>query len=341
MNDKQNNYKDNFIISSKDLIWSTKLFFLSICFAFFVSITVYILMLTYSQPEPVNQAIVSTASAATAKVTVTSNYVNPMWSIFFFNSIAAFFAVIGTGVFMVFHKILINDIAIREKYSFYTRSSILFEKMVMPFFRVLIKIAMIADRDLSAVNFKDYSDNDSIWNSCGYDKKEYIIMAYMLPFTIPLMVIVVNGLLAGILLAFFTFDGAMTGYLLLDITGIIIGVLYNITYFMLLILPHGIIELPAIIIAASLGYRFAYIQAHDVIDKKLFSGNDIKSLRQDAAYTLVLTKKYILSAYIWKMLTIVIFMLLVAAYIETYITLEMANSTMIAINEILIHLIAE
>ena len=328
MKDIENGNRDRFNISLKDVKWSVRVFMLSAISAFVFGIVAYILMLAFAEPEPVSEVIINTASAATAKVVVTSDYISPMWAIFIFNSIAASCAVIGTGLFMIVHQMLVSDINIRPKHRLYARFSILFEMIIMPANRLLIKITNLVDRDFSSIGRSDQDKKGTIWEYCGYGKDEYRMFAYMIPYTVPLLILMVNGFLMGILFAFFTFNGAMTGFQLFGMEGITIGVFYNVIYFFISIVPHGIIEIPIILVAAALGYRFAHIQAHDVIDKELFNGNDIESLKKDASYIFDTTKGYILSRYTWKMMGIIILSLLVAAYIETYVTLGIVEKVM-------------
>ncbi|WP_407355220.1 stage II sporulation protein M [Methanolobus sp. WCC5] len=319
-------------IGLADVKWSAKVFILSVAVSFSVAIIAYILMFTFAQPEPVSEVIMNTASAATAKVTISANYMSLFWAIFIFNSIAASFAVIGTGFFNMLHRILISDIGMRPKHHLYASFSIVFEKAMMPVFRALTAITSILDRDFSTLERSREEKKGTIWQYCGYGKNEYRDFAFMLPYTVPLMIVIVNGCLMGILLAFFTFNGALTGFQLFGLKGTAIGLMYNVIYFFVAIVPHGIIEIPALLIAAAIGYRFAYLQSHDVIGKKLFNGNDIQSLQEDAGYTYTMAKDYILSGYTWKMLCCIILTLLVAAYIETYVTLEIADLVMLALD---------
>ncbi|SFM72863.1 stage II sporulation protein M [Methanolobus profundi] len=329
---EQRNY-DTLKVGTRDIKWVTRVFLLSMIFAFTLGIVAYILTLTFAEPEPVSEAIVSTASAATAKVVITSNYIDPMWAIFIFNSIAASAAVIGSGLFIMVHHLLIGDIAMRPYHRIYTRFSILFELAMRPLYTLLIKITAIVDRDFLSIKNSYGEEEDTIWQYCGYGRDEYRKFSYMLPFTVPLMILMVNGALMGILLAFFTFNGAMTGFELFGNKGIIVGLLYNVIYFFIAIVPHGIIEIPAILLATAIGYRFAYVQAHEVIDKGLFNKDDIEELKKDVAYTSAAARDYILSRYTWKMLGVIILILLVAAYIETYVTLGIADHVMQTIDE--------
>lgn len=319
---------DSFRISTKDIVWTTKIFMSAFLIAFVLGIIVYILTLTFAEPEPVSEAIMSTASAATAKVVVTANYISPMWAIFIFNSIAALSAIIGTGLFMYVHHMLIGDIAMRPKHPLYTRFSVAFEKMMMPAYLLLTRTTSMLDRDFPITRPKDYVKENTIWQYCGYGKEEYRMFSYILPFTVPLLILTVNGFLMGILLSFFTFTGAMVGYEIFGAKGIAIGLLYNAAYFFISIVPHGIIEIPAILVAAALGYRFAYVQAHDVINENLFNTGDLKTLKSDAAKVFASTRDFICSSYTWKMIALIILTLLIAAYIETYVTLDIVERVM-------------
>ncbi|WP_340819904.1 stage II sporulation protein M [Methanolobus sp. WCC4] len=340
MRNIENMDENMYMIGMKDIRWTIRVFLLSAIIAFFLSIVAYILTLAFAEPEPVSEVIMSTASAATAKVEVTSNYIDPMWSIFIFNSIAATCAVIGTGLFMMVHTLLIADIAMRPKHRIYSRFSIIFEIAMKPLYTLLIKITALVDRDFSLIGKSEDKVEGTIWEYCGYGKDEYRMFSYMLPYTVPLLILMVNGALMGILLAFFVFNGAMTGFELFGTKGIFIGLLYNAVYFFISIIPHGIIEIPVILVAAALGYRFAYSQAHDVIDKELFDRNDIIGLKEDAAYTSAAAREYILSGYTWKMLAIIILILLIAAYIETDITLKVVDHVMAVLDGYLEPLLA-
>ncbi|TQD28468.1 stage II sporulation protein M [Methanolobus vulcani] len=332
MRSEGNKNMNKFSIGAKDIVWTCKVFLLSAFSAFVLAMIAYVLTFIFAEHEPVSEVIMNTASAATSKVEVTSNYINPMWAIFFFNSIAACCAVIGTGLFMMVHKLLIGDIAMRPKNRYYAGLSILMEKTMMPIYRLLIRIASALDPDMSQIKNENNENAGTIWQYCGYGKYEYRMFSYMLPYTVPLLILIVNGMLMGILLAFFTFNGALTGFELFGEKGIIIGLFYNIVYFSISIIPHGIIEIPTILVAAAVGYHFAYSQAHDVIRNKFFTGDEIESLLTDSGHIFKTTKDYLLSAYTWKMVVLIILTLLLAAYIETYVTLGIVDKVMMIID---------
>ncbi|MCQ6963857.1 stage II sporulation protein M [Methanolobus chelungpuianus] len=311
-------------------MWSAKTFALSVLTAFIISMLLYALMLITSEPAPVDEIIVSAASAATSKVTVAAEYISPMWAIFIFNSIAALMASLGTGLFMFIHPLLISDIRMRADHGRYASVSIGFERMLVPGNRLLQKLAHRMDAGFP------YTDADTpkvgFWEYCGYSREDYRMLAYMLPFTIPFLIMIVNGLLMGILLAFFVFNGSLTGFHIFGPKGIFLGAFYNLTYFVISILPHGIIEIPALLLAAALGYRLARIQSSDIVHKGLFLGNSYGELKADVVLVLDTVKRYMLSGYLWKMSAIMILMLLFAAYVETYVTLRIVERTMLGLD---------
>jgi hypothetical protein len=309
----------SFSIRYKDLLWSAKTFSMSVVTAFVCSMVLYTFMFIIAEPAPVNEAIVSTATAATAKVVITAEYISPIWAIFIFNSIAALSATVGTGLFLIIHPLMASDIRLRPNNRIYASFSITFERILMPANRLLQKLAHRLDDDFPYPEISDPA-KEGIWKYCGYTREDYRMFAYMLPYTIPFMIMIVNGLLMGILLAFFFFNGFLTGYELFGVKGILIGINYNLIYFFISIVPHGIIEIPAILLAAALGYRFARVQSLEVTGKGLFFGDSPESLKKDVSEVLATAKLYLTSRYLWKISAFIVMTLLAAAYIEAHLT---------------------
>lgn len=330
---------DRSIIDAKDIRWTVKVFLITVFSVFFLAILAYTLAFLSPEPEPasevVSEVIMSTATAATSKVEVTSVYINPMWAIFFFNSLAACCAVIGTGLFMLVHKLLLRDIEIRPTNRYYASISIFMEKTMMHLYRILIRISSKLDPDMLQIKNGNNEKTGTIWQYCGYGKYEYRMFSYILPFIVPLLILLVNGTIMGTLLAYFTFNGALTGFELFGEKGIIPGLFYNVVYFFISIMPHGIIEIPVLLIAAAVGHHFASIQAHDVINKGLFNRDNIEKLKEDYESIEEKTKAYLFSAKTWKMVVFILLALLVAAYIETYVTLGIVDRVMLQIDIIL------
>jgi len=99
----------------------------------------------------------------------------------------------------------------------------------------------------------------------------------------PLMTVLIVFLnnLRVALISFFLGPTLLIPFLILYINGYILGAFltyspYSITYNLLLILPHGVLELPAIIMSASLGTSISlallnkYLLKREVLVKQLF-----------------------------------------------------------------------
>ena len=319
---------NQFRIGITEFLWSVKLFASSVIVAFILSIAVYVVMTIFAEPEPVSTAIAATASAAMAKVEVGARYISPMWSIFVFNTIAIFTASFGTGFFSYIHNIFSGEFSFRSKHRIYAAISIKIDKLFTVFYRHIRRTASIFDPGFSKINIENKTDENthqddetsSVWDFCGYTRDDYRMFAYILPYTVPVLILLVNGMLLGVLLAFFIFNGAMSGYEIMGLQGIVIGVFYTLSYFVFSILPHGIIELPVLFLAASLGYRFAYVQSKAVVDEGFFLGDDIESINMDVSRINSITAMYLRSGYLWGVFGVAVGLLLIAAYIEIYVT---------------------
>ncbi len=319
---------NRFRIGITEFLWSVKLFAASAIVACMFSIAVYVVMTIFAEPEPVSTAIAATASAAMAKVEVGARYISPMWSIFVFNTIAIFTASFGTGFFSYIHNIFSGEFSFRSEHRIYAAISIKIDKLFTVFYRHIRRIASIFDPGFSKINIENKTDENthqddetsSVWNFCGYTRDDYRMFAYILPYTVPVLILVINGMLLGVLLAFFIFNGAMSGYEIMGLQGIVVGIFYTLSYFVFSILPHGIIELPVLFLAASLGYRFAYVQSKAVVDNSFFLSDDMKSINRDVSRINSITTMYLRSRYLWNVFGVAVGLLLVAAYIEIYVT---------------------
>jgi len=338
---------NRFRIGITEFLWSVKLFTASVIVACMFSIAVYVVMTIFAEPEPVSTAIAATASAAMAKVEVGARYISPMWSIFVFNTIAIFTASIGNGFLSYIHNVFSGEFSFRSKHRIYAEVSIRIDKLFTVFYKYIRYIVLIFNPGLSKIYIKNNVKNDveehvhqnnetsSVWNFFGCTKADYRMFAYILPYTVPMLILVVNGILLGIFLAFFIFNGAMSGYEIMGLQGIIIGIFYTLSYFVFSILPHGIIELPVLFLAASLGYKFASVQSKAVVDEGFFLGDDMESINRDVSHINSITAMYLRSRYLWGVFGVLVMLLLVAAYIEIYVTPWVMEYIMGAVEQLL------
>lgn len=322
-----------------DVLWSLKLFMLSVIFTCFLGFVIYLIMNVFTGHETVNNAISTTSSAAVKKVEVSSRYISLMWSISIFNTIAAFTASVGTGLFVYIHHVLIGDLKHRTRHQKYSNISIKTEHMFKKFVRKIHSITAKTDPDYEQnEHVTQNHTKDSIWYYSGFNGQDYQKIAQLLPYTIPVIIVVVNGMLIGLLLSYFIFNGILNGYEIMGFKGIVLGSIYSLSYCISATLPHGILELPALLTAAAIGHRFARIQSELIHDKRLFLGNDIESINQSLGYINSVTGVYLKSKPLWILLTTVTIILLVAAYIEVYITPEFIKMVMDTMDNVILKL---
>ncbi|MFP4654952.1 MAG: stage II sporulation protein M [Methanohalobium sp.] len=329
---------ERFCTQKSDVFWSIKLFMLSVIFTFLLGFGIYLVMNFFSDPETVNNAVSTASSTAVKKVEVSSRYISLMWSIFIFNTIAAFTASFGTGLFVYIHHVLIGDLKHRTRHQKYLNVSIKTEHMFKQFFRKIHYIT--AKTDLGQKQTRDTIQDPkySIWHYSGFTRQDYQKIAQILPHTIPVIIIVVNGMLIGLLLSYFIFNGILEGYEVMGLKGVVMGSIYSFSYCISAILPHGILELPALLLTAAIGHRFAKVQSNLVYDKRLFFGSDIKNINQSLEYVDSITGVYLKSKPLWHLFIPVTVMLLVAAYIEVYITPEFIEIVMDTMDNVILKL---
>ncbi len=321
-----------FSIGYLEFLWTAKMFVGFAVISFLFSTLVYMVMVVFAQPEPVNHVIATTAETAMTKVEVTTGYIPLMWSIFIHNTVAVLTACAGTGVFLYMHSLMIGELGIRKQHSTYSNISSRIERLLWPVYRLIHYTVSRFNTSVSEIDREVSStDEGSIWDLCGYTKNEYRTFSWIMPYTVPALVIIVNAVLIGILFAFLNFNSALIAYQSIGNPGIIAGILYSWVYFTVSVLPHGIIEIPVILFSAAIGYRFARIQSGMITDNDLFTDDDMDELKNDVEKINSVTREYLSSGYLRKFCLISIILLLIAAYIEINITPLIMERSMQAI----------
>ncbi|UGV40413.1 stage II sporulation protein M [Methanococcoides orientis] len=341
----RNKESSQFKIKRTDVIWSVKLFTLFTILSFVFSISIYTVAFLFSQPEfvnavlistaqaatsevdVVNEAIISTSDAATSKVDFGARYIGPLYSVFFFNIIAIFVTSIGAAAITYSHRIVFKELLLRSRHPFYSMISCNMEKLSSPFFSFVQKVALHIYPDIKKNGLDEKNDSpNSIWKHCGYTGEDYRAIASVLPLIFPVLTLFLNSFIAGTVLAFFVFNGILWGSQTLGFGGILVGADFAFIYYFASILPHGIIELPAIFIATSIAYRFARVNSEEITEGRLFEAEKEEDLKEDIRRIENITESYLRSRYLWRIFSIAIFMLLVAAYIEIQLTPKIAGN---------------
>lgn len=313
--------KDSFHIGKQEILWSLKLFSMAVFISWMASTLFYCLSLASASSESVDAAITSTTSMAMKKVDSTAKHLDLMWSIFLFNSLAVVTTSIGTGLLPYIQNIAISELKLRARNQKYTRFSVKLEKIFQLFNSHIKDAIQKLDPGISRLRAQDNSETKgSIWEYANYNKENFRFLAYVIPYLIPIITLTLNGMLLGIMLSFFIFNGTISSYNLMGAEGIVPGILFSLSYFLAFILPHGIIELPVIITAAALGYRFARVYSDKILEDKLLLGNEAEGLERDISYMNKVATEYVQSHYLLAMVSMMLMLLLVAAYIEANIT---------------------
>ncbi|WP_370573328.1 stage II sporulation protein M [Methanomethylovorans sp.] len=313
--------ENDFHIGWQEILWSSKLFTMAVFISWTISMLFYFLSLAAASPESVNTAIISGTSMAMEKVDLAAEHLNLMWSIFFFNSLAVVTTSVGTGLLPYIQKVSIAELKLRARNQKYTTYSVKVEKLFQLLNSRIKDSAQKMDPGIAKLRSQDNSEIEgSIWKCAKYNKEHFRLLAYVIPHIIPIITLTLNGMLLGIMLSFFIFNGTLSSYDLMGAQSIVPGILFSVSYFLAFILPHGIIEIPVIIMAAALGYRFARVYSDKILEDKLLSGNEAESLEHDISYMNGIAKEYIRSSYLWTMVSMMLILLLAAAYIEADIT---------------------
>ena len=328
MNNKEEN---DFHIVWHEIRWSSKIFILAMFIAWMTSMLFYFLSLATASPEPVNDAITSTAAMAMKKVNSAAEHLDLMWSIFLFNSLAVITASVGNGLLPFIQNISIAELKVRAHHQKYTTFSVKVEQLFQLASTLIKDSTQRLDPGIARLRDQDNSETeDSIWKRAKYSKEHFRLLAYVIPYLIPVITLTLNGMLLG-----FIFNGTLSSYNLIGPPGIGQGILFSVSYFLAFILPHGIIELPVIIMAGALGYRFARVYSDKIVEDKLLSGNEAESLEKDISYLNSIATEYIRSSYLRTMVSGMLILLLVAAYIETNITPNVARQVADLISRLL------
>jgi uncharacterized membrane protein SpoIIM required for sporulation len=318
--------ENDFHIGWQEIRWSLKLFTMAVSISWMISMLFYFLSLAAASPESVNTAITSATSMAMKKVDSATEHLNLVWSIFLFNSLAVVTTSVGSGLLPYIQNISIAELKLRARNQKYTTYSVKVEKLFQLLNSRIKDSAQRLDPGIARLRAQDNSETEvSIWKRAKYNKEHFRLLAYVIPYLISIITLTLNGMLLGIMLSFFIFNGTLSSYDLTGAQGIVPGILFSVSYFLAFILPHGIIELPVIITAAALGYRLARVYSDKIVEDKLLLGGEAENLERDISYMNSIATEYIRSSYLWTMVSMMLILLLAAAYIEANITPSVAQ----------------
>jgi uncharacterized membrane protein SpoIIM required for sporulation len=252
-----------------------------------------------------------------------------LWSaIFILNTVVAVFASLAGALLILTLPLEVTDIRYRHAHPTYSR----FAKQLDSFgfkllWRHLIKIFQRFDKKFAKQNQAktSYQSPRGFWNMIGYSGSDFQNMFYILPFLIPALTSIVNGVVFGMVLTVTIVTGAFEGFLVAGGSGFVIGVAQQSLHFLAFTMPHGVLELSVIFSAIAIGYSFAYQCTQDLVSQRLLIDHRLEVFESNINYLVILAKQFLKSKALISALLLIICLLLFAAYIEVYITPEIAE----------------
>lgn len=251
-----------------------------------------------------------------------------LWSaIFILNTVVAVFASLAGALLILTLPLEVADIRYRHAHPTYNR----FAKQLDSFgyqllWKHLITIFLRFDKFAKQNQAKtSYQSPRGFWKMIGYSGSDFQNMFYILPFLIPALTSIVNGVVFGMVLTVTIVTGAFEGFLVAGGSGFVIGVAQQSLHFLAFTMPHGVIELLAIFSAIAIGYSFASKCTQDLVSQRLLIDHRLEVFERNINYLVTLAKQFLKSKALISALLLIICLLLFAAYIEVYITPEIAE----------------
>jgi hypothetical protein len=179
-------------------------------------------------------------------------------AIFILNTIIAVFASLAGALLIFTLPLEATDIRYRQAHPTYAR---FFKQLDNYGYRLLWKnlIKIFQRFDVFVEQYQtdtSYHPPLGFWKLVGYSGSEFQKIFCILPFLIPALMSIVNGVVSGMVLPVTIIQGAYDGFLIAGGSGFLNGITQQSLHFLAFTMPHGVFELSAIFSAIALGYSF-------------------------------------------------------------------------------------
>ena len=285
-------------------------------------------IIVLGSPEPVSVATMDVVAIMLQRVVFMEKQVGLWMAIFILNVIVAVFASIAGALLILTLPLEATDIRYRYAHSTYARVS---KKMDSFGYRLLWKnLIMLCQRfDVLPNQYNTHTAQNTplgFWKLVGYSRSDFQKMFSILPFLIPALTAIVNGVVFGMVLIVTIFQGAYEGFLLGGGTGFFNGIAQQGLRFLAFTMPHGVLELSIIFSAIAVGHSFANLFTQELISQRLLIDHRIEVFEKNITYLVTFSKQFLRSKTMLFTLLLFSCVLFVAAYIEVYITPVIAES---------------
>jgi hypothetical protein len=324
-------------LKRKEFSWALKLFMISIGLTFVLWLGLFVLStLVFHSPEPVASTTVGVISLVMERVVMLEGRMGLWMAIFVLNTFATVVASMSSALLLLILPLQVNDIKSRMTHQRYEKIAKIIDKLIYALWKPFLLIFKRLDRGFAKSYKEDppSSQFHGFWRYCGYSGIGFRNIFYVFPFVIPALTAIINGIIIGMVLAVNIFMGAYDGFLAAGLHGFTVGALLNFLYFLSVIMPHGIIELLAVLMAIALGQSFASMYSQEISEHGLLLAHRLEEFENELTYLVTLTKQFLKSRRILKALTVIICLLFLSAYIEVHITPNIAERVLTILREI-------
>jgi len=316
-------------INRKAVIWTVKLFTKSALLTSGIWLGLFTLsIIVLGSPEPVSVATMDVVAIMLQRVVFMEEQVGLWMAIFILNTIVAVFASIAGALLILTLPFEATDIRYRYTHPTYARAS---KQLDRYGYWLLWKnlITLFQRFDTFAKQYKTNTSQNTplgFWKLIGYSRSDFQRMFYILPFLIPALTAIVNGIVFGMVLTVTIIQGAYEGFLIGGGTGFMNGIAQQSLHFLAFTMPHGVLELSVIFSAIALGHSFADQFTRELISQRLLIDHRIEVFEKNISYLVTFSKQFLISKTMLFTLLLFSCVLFVAAYIEVYITPVIAES---------------
>ncbi|UCH02744.1 MAG: stage II sporulation protein M [Candidatus Bathyarchaeota archaeon] len=319
-------------LKGKEFRWALKLFAscIGLTFGLWLILLVFSTLIFHS-PKPLASITVDVLSLVVERVITLENRVGLWMAIFILNTVVVIVASTFSAFLLLTLSLEIHDLKYRMRHPRYNIIAKVMDKLgSVLIWKPLFLIFKKLDSSFKKIHYS-HPLNDStqgIWRFCGYSNREFRNIFYIFPYMVPAITAIVNGIVIGMLLAVHIFMGAYNGLLIAGLPGLTAGMFINFISFLCYTMPHGILELYAFLTAIALGRRFALHYSNEIFERRLLLNHRLEELTKDVQYLTNMIKQFLKSRTVLISLAFIISLLFIAAYIETYITANIAENVL-------------
>ena len=310
-------------VNRKAVIWVVKLFIKSSILTSGIWLGLFMIsIIVLGSPEPVSASTMDVVTIMLHRVVLIEEQVGLWMAIFILNTIVAVFASITGALLILTLPLEASDIRYRQAHPTYAR----FAKQLDNYgYRLLWKNLIKIFQRFSTFAKQYHSDTAyytplGFWKLVGYSRSDFQKMFSILPFLIPALTSIVNGVVFGMVFTVTIIQGAYEGFLTAGGSGFLHGIAQQSLHFLAFTMPHGVFELSAIFSAIAVGYSFADQFTRELISQQLLIDYRLELFEKNITCLATFSKQFLRSKTILYTLFLVICALLLAAYIEVYIT---------------------